>query len=785
MGIAERRKSNTSIEKKSVEKAPTISISDFIPYAAFLDSQTILTKNGELLQTIKISHNLANLPTEDATGVGTYLRECIRNALNSTKLDEHFSVWMHIARNKTPLAPLHKPTEPFAAELQHEWLSKQHTKSIYHNVCYITLLVAGQAVKLLKMEDLKHSSSAKGNRQKQEAYISSAHTHLNHAMSSLQLLIGEHFQVEPLSFTARPQADGTEVFFSEQMEFFHRIINLSSQEMPVKKTDISRELATHEMIFGFDALETKAGKHKRFASLTSLKHYHELPCEVLDSLLQMPIEMLVTQTFDFIPAKQALQEVNSVRDVLRRSKDGYVAHASGFIGMLEADKGQPTDFGEQQTTLMLMTDQYSELDKITTDLQSAIAKIGLVSVREDIKFEDIFWSQLPGNFEFIRRKHAIPTTKAAGLARLNFYPIGELSSRWGEPITLFPTATRAPYLFHFHREQAGHTVLIDYNSFPDALSYRLTHFFAAVTSKQAARIIMFDRHGSGEMLTNAMHGRYLRLGGKQHNLALNPIAMPCTPQNQGFLAAWMAALLDIGTDDAEARQALRTCIAQGWNEQDFSAGFSLLVKRMQEINPALAHKLANYLGRETFGNAFVSGMDNFTLDHTLTSINLHKNCFTEASHFAVFSLMLHRTILALDGAPTMIIVKEAWDVFNHPFFASRLQSLFDMLTEKNAILFSTTRDVESLEKSNITNDMLAGAATKIFMPDDIATDNMRELVGLSEMEDLALLKMERQRGDILIKHGSETIPTRFKIDNADLQAILMGDAKTLHGMRVG
>jgi type IV secretory pathway VirB4 component len=141
--------------------------------------------------------------------------------------------------------------------------------------------------------------------------------------------------------------------------------------------------------------------------------------------------------------------------------------------------------------------------------------------------------------------------------------------------------------------------------------------------------------------------------------------------------------------------------------------------------------------------------------------------------------------LALDGTPAMIIVKEAWDLFNHPFFASRLSSLLDMLTEKNAILFSTTRDIESLSKSNITADMLAGAATKIFMPDDIAADNMRELVGLSDAEDVMLLKMERQRGDILIKHGSESIPTHFKIDNADLQAILMGDAKTLHGMRVG
>jgi type IV secretion system protein VirB4 len=785
MDISQRFKSKSSSAKPHApDKATDVTQSDFIPYASFVDENTILTKNGELLQTIKISHNVHELPTEDATTTGVYLRDAVRNALKHALGSQDFSMWLHTTRDRTPLKPLSAPNEPFADRLQGEWLSKQHTKFVYHNVCYLTLLIAGQGVKLFKMKDFKESASINKNRQYREQYISNTHEKLQHAMEQMQRLLGAHFKVEPLAFVARQASDGSEAFFSEQMEFFHRIINLSTAPMPVKKTDISSELATHEMIFGFDALETKAGKHKRFASLVSLKHYHELPSEVLDSILQMPVEMLITQTFDFIPAKQALQEVNDIGDVLKRSKDGYVAHASGFIGMLEANQGSSTDFGEQQTTFMLMTDYYQELDHITTELQSAIAKIGLVSVREDIKFEEIFWSQLPGNFEFIRRRNAIPTNKACGLARLNYYPIGATSSRWGEPITIFPTATKAPYLFHFHEGNSGHTVLVDYNSFPDALSYRLTHFFAAVTSKQSQRIIMFDRHASGEMFTNAMHGRYLRLGGKQHNLGLNPLAMPCTPQNQGFLAAWMAALLEVSADDAAARQSLKDCVAQGWTA-DGTQGFASLVQTMQRVDATLASKLQAYLTRAVFSNCFASGMDNFMLDHPLTSINLHKDCFTENSHFAAFALMLHRIILTLDGAPTLIIVKEAWDVFSHPFFASRLSSLFEMLTEKNAVLFCSTRDVDGLVRSNITKDMLNVAATKIFMPDDIASDYARDLVGLSEAEDTMLLKMERQRGDILIKHGSETIPTRFKIDNADLQAILMGDAKTLHGMRIG
>lgn len=785
MGIAQLLNLNPTTESKKLpEKKADVSLADFIPYAAFLDEHTIITKNGELMQTIKITTNRHGLPTEDVTRTQIYLRNAIRDALKVSLKDSDFSVWMHVLRDRSPLAPLKKPDIPFAAALQDTWLKKQRTKFVYQNVCYVTILVRGKAIKLFSTNDLKESSFPTKNRRTQEAYTTHAHQKLDEAMESIFSQLSHDFGANYLAIVPRQNAQGEESYYSEQMEFLHRIMNLDSRPMPVKKMDLSAQLATHEMIFGFDALETKLARSKRFASIVSIKHWHELPSEVLDRFIQMPAEMVITQSFNFVSAKKVFAEMQDIKNILKESKDGYIAHASGFLDMLEANKNQPTDFAEQQTTIMLMVDHYPDLDGLTTELQSIIAKMGLVSVREDIKFEEVFWSQMPGNFEFIRRKHIVATSKACGLARLNYYLIGALQSHWGEPITIFPTNAKTPYLFHFHHEHSGHTVLVDYNSFPDSLSYRLTHFLCASASKQAPHIIMFDRHGSGKMFAEAMHGDYLHIGSKEHNLSLNPLSMPSNPQNQGFLAAWMAALLSIEPHDSEARAHLKACVAQGWDEHN-NAGFPTLVQMMQRVNSALAGALQQHLSRPVFAHLFASGNDNFHLNRHLTSINLNKDCFTESSQFAAFALLLHRIILSLDGKPTLIVIKEAWDLLDHPFFASRLASLGEMLTEQNAALFMTTRDIEKLAKSSVTQDILNLASTKIFMPDDVAGDQFANVVGLSETEDKMLLKMERQKGEFIIKHGNETIPTHFKIDDTKLQAILLGDAKTLHGMRAG
>ena len=73
--------------------------------------------------------------------------------------------------------------------------------------------------------------------------------------------------------------------------------------------------------------------------------------------------------------------------------------------------------------------------------------------------------------------------------------------------------------------------------------------------------------------------------------------------------------------------------------------------------------------------------------------------------------------------------------------------------------------------------------TKLIIPDDIPCDYLIDTLGYTKTEEQQLLKMERQKGDVLVVHDDEMIATRIDIKDSQKQAILSGDIKTLQTMK--
>ena len=84
------------ILKHTVNKGPrTITAKkpdeDFIPYVCHYDENTILTKNGELLQVIKITGFSDQAISADIIS----LRDALRDAIYDNVNDSKFSFWFH------------------------------------------------------------------------------------------------------------------------------------------------------------------------------------------------------------------------------------------------------------------------------------------------------------------------------------------------------------------------------------------------------------------------------------------------------------------------------------------------------------------------------------------------------------------------------------------------------------------------------------------------------------------------------------------------------------------
>jgi type IV secretion system protein VirB4 len=207
------------------------------------------------------------------------------------------------------------------------------------------------------------------------------------------------------------------LFYNEQMEFLEKIINLEERPMPVPERDLSQELTSGEITFGFNAMEVRsADGHRRFAAILTLKEYKESTLVGIDKFLEIPCELIVSQSFDFTNAATAQAAYTKQARYLNYSGDTDLAkwmEIDRLMNDSEATKGQA--FGQQQTSIFLIAPSINMLETNVRMVQRALNRLGLIVVREDLRFEETYWSQLPANFPFLARRQGIDTDHLAGV----------------------------------------------------------------------------------------------------------------------------------------------------------------------------------------------------------------------------------------------------------------------------------------------------------------------------------------------------------------------------------
>jgi type IV secretion system protein VirB4 len=437
---------------------------------------------------------------------------------------------------------------------------------------------------------------------------------------------------------------------------------------------------------------------------------------------------------------------------------------------------------------MVLADEFKQLDSEIVKVQSAFADLGLITIREDVKLEECFWSQIPGNFEFIRRRDTINTNRVGGFCRLNRYPQGIASNNhWGEAITILPTLVGSPYFFNFHFQDNGHTIIHDFNSFGDATCNIMMNFFIAQTRKCDARIVVFDRARSADLLFQKMGGHYHSFPTLSHSLEqqrsnLNPFLMEDIPRNRSFLLAWVAMLLapERGFSEIQkgkVKQAIDAIYAAAGDKRNM-AGFA---EFLSEFDPALAKSLSRWHGEGVYAGLFDGIQEAFNPAEAMNGFDMNPVVKNKECTLPVFAYLLHRLVSSVDGRPMMIVIYEAWDLLENSFIAPRLDSLLEMLQQNNtAVIFSTSKPLQSAQ-SYIFNPIMRNCASQIILPDDIAREyNSVAELGINEAEAKRLGKMDRQKGDFFLKQNGETIALRAYLkEMEDIYAVFSNDSKNL------
>lgn len=727
---------------------------DFVPYACFYDPHTIITKNGELCQTIKITGiNRDNINDETDE---KDLRDLIRNSLKSYVPNDSFAIWLHTLRKKTDIsATAHFEADGFVKDLHDAWVGQNHFTDQYVNEVYITIVHEGQDARLRDIKNFIRGIIPSQEIKYREAYIENTFHILNTVTENI-LNDLKHYGAYRLGMY---KEDG--IYYSEQLRFLEKIINFVDRPMPLVEIDLSTYLTTGEITFAFNAMEVRTSKEeRRFSSLLTLKEYKEASLPAIDRFLQLPVEFIVTQTVNFVNPQKVLSEYEEVANYQRMSGDPDIFKMSELKTIMESNRNSPNDFGEQQLTIFILSDSVAELERNIKRSIKFFAKYGMVAIREDLKFEETYWAQLPGNFVFVNRMKHTNTSHVAGFTNLNNMPVGSPNkNHWGDAITIFHTASGAPYYFNFHVDHVGHTIIAGP---PGTGKTFLLNFLLCESMKHKPKIYHFDIRGTNSLLMSQLGAQSCAIAPaftEDHYPLFNPFSLQATEENKQFLTRWMGVLAKASgysMSDTD-KQSLANAVTYVFNQPVEQRNMQQVVNMMNMTAPDYVTAISAWLPGGEYGH-LITATDSMIGAHQ-PSLHLDINAVMNNPALAAVSIsfLLQHILDSLDGTPTIIVMEESWQLLLQTHFAGNVQSLLDRLTQNNAILVSVVEQIILSSQTPITKQLVEGAATRIIMPDKQPDSVYQTIYGLDDNEFSYLDVMDKNERHFLLKHKTDTI----------------------------
>lgn len=759
----------------------------YIPYKTHWNKNTILTKNNELLQIVKLSG--FSFQTADESDI--QLKREMRNLLFKNLTAGELSLHLHIIRKRKPLNfygadhtfdPTVKVPNDFISYLNNEWHKKYESFDSFFNELYISISYKRVGGGIGFVENIQRKLS-KAQDADWKDDLKEMCENLNEATSRI---LNSFRDYDARLLQVVETNSGT---YCEILEFLGSIVNCGrSTRVLVPKNDIDNYLPATRLFFGSKAIEARSPHGSKFAGLVSIFEYGPTTyAGMLDRFLQLPFEFIITQTFSFVDRGMAISNMQLQQNRMIQAGDKAVSQIAEISQAIDMAMSGDIGFGEHHLTIMCIEDTQKALENTLSLAAVELSNCGLQSVREKINMEACYWSQLPCNSEYIVRKCIINTLNLADFAPMHNFPLGKIKgNHWGEYLTILETTSGTPFFFNFHVRDVGHTLIIGPTGAGKTV---LMNFLCAQAQKFKCRMYFFDKDRGAEIFIRALGGVYNvvdpgKLG------SLNPLQLDDTGENRTFLLEWLKALA-MATGErvsAEDTKLLTQAIAGNYKLHPRDRKLANIAPFFGMDGPGtLASRLSMWHGKGSHAKVFDNDIDKIDLSVArifgFEMAELLKDKFSMAP---ALLYIFHRINLSLDGSPTMIVLDEAWALIDNEVFAPKIKDWLKVLRKLNTFVVFATQSVEDAAKSSISDTLIQQTATQIFLPNLKATSVYKSAFMLTNREYDIVKSIEPSSRYFLVKQGISSVVARANLSGmANIVNVLSGRTETvllLHGI---
>lgn len=755
--------------------------SNYIPYLCHYNSNTILTKQKELMQVIKVG----GFSFETADDEDVDIKKDLLNSLLKGFQTGGFILYFHTIRRKADLQPDEvitidpyiKIPKSFSDYVSQEWTKKYSSQQSFVNELYVSIVKRADKKGAAAVENFIKQFKASADKTTWENDIRDSFEELEESTGRVLSTLRDY---SPELLGVETTENGS---FCQILEFLGKLVNCgSSAPMLVPTTPIDQYLPINRLYFGQKAIEVRGRDKTRMAAIISIKEYGPSSnAGMNDSFLQLPFELIISQSFSFTNRQFAIAKMQLQQNRMIQAEDKAVSQISEINQALDMAMSGEIAFGEHHFTVLCLEENLKALENVTSIASVEIQNMGAQPVREKVNMETAFWAQLPGNDDFIVRKSTINSLNLAALASLHNYPTGkEKNNHWGDSVAIFDTTSGTPYHFNFHVRDVGHSLIIGPTGAGKTV---LMNFLCAMSQKFKCRMFFFDKDRGGEIFIRAIGGIYTVIDpGKPSGF--NPFSLPDTGENRTFLLDLLRLLVTVNGEEmtAENITSLTQAIAGNYKLAKKDRRLSNIVAFLGiEGAGSLATRISMWHSNGSHANIFDNENDSLDLsNYRIFGFEMAELLKDTICLGPVLLYIFHRINISLDGTPTMIVLDEAWALIDNPVFAPKIKDWLKVLRKLNTFVIFATQSVEDAAKSSISDTLIQQTATQIFLPNLKATQVYRTAFMLTQREYTLIKTTDPSSRYFLIKQGINAVVARIDLNGmTDIINVLSGRTETV------
>ncbi len=745
-------------------------IGDRLPYLGHLDAETLIMRDGRLMQTI----HLRGFPFETASDEELNYRKSVREVLLRGAASSRLALYHHVVRRKVTPQTAAAPKNAFCRQLDTAWKDRLNSRSLYQNDIFLTLLrrpLQGGAGLLERLFKRPGRSSETLERELRQLH------------SLRETFVSALAPYDPRTHSSYDRGGGK---CSEPAEFLSLLLNGIASPVLLPTGELSGVLGARRLHFGFDTLELAAfaAQPAAFGAMVSLKEYpfRTVP-GMLDGVLRLPFEMVLTETFAFVDHPAALNRMNLALRRLRAADDDAVSLRRELTVAKDDVAAGRAAYGEHHLSILAKAPSLVELDAAVADVQSALAETGAIAVREDVNLEPAFWAQFPGNLDFGARKALISAANFSSLASFHNHPAGQArGTQWGGAITVLETTSFGPYYFNFHSGDLGNFTVIGPSG---SGKTALLAFLLAQAERHEPRVAYFDKDRGAESFIRALNGRYDVIAPGEPT-GFNPLALPDSGDTRAFLSEWIAELLSHGGRalTAEDRAIIADALDANFTQAPSHRRLHFLRELFRGVRrPSaddLAARLAPWCEDGEYAWLFDNPLDRLDLGNRIVGFDMTRLLDSRSTRTPTMMYLFHRIEQRLDGTPAIIVVDEGWKALDDDVFVRRIKDWEKTIRKRNGIVGFCTQNASDALESRIAGAIIEQSATQIFFPNPKArAGDYIDGFGLSEHEFELVRTLPDTSHCFLVKQPDHSVVARLDLAGMSELKVLAGTERSV------